>query len=63
MKQIGVHVEESLHRAFKVACVQEGKDMSEILRELIECWLIERKQKQEMTGGDAQRSEVNFVEL
>ena len=45
MKQIGAHVPDKLHRRFKLACVQAGKDMTEIMRELILSWVEGQERK------------------
>ncbi|MBN2242812.1 MAG: hypothetical protein JW793_08980 [Acidobacteria bacterium] len=37
---------EDLHRRFKIVCVQEGKDMSEVVREMIEGYVVKAEKKQ-----------------
>lgn len=43
MKQIGAYVTEDLHLRFKLACVRAGKQMTDILRELILKWVEEQE--------------------
>ena len=44
-KVLLVRVTEELHRAFKVKCVQEGKNMNSVLTTLIEGYVKESKPK------------------
>jgi metal-responsive CopG/Arc/MetJ family transcriptional regulator len=46
MIKFNVNIPEDLHRRFKVACAQEGKDMAEIVRACIQRFVeqIEKKQ-------------------
>jgi len=47
MIKFNVNLPENLHKRFKLACVQEGKDMTEIVRACILKYVekIEKKQK------------------
>ncbi len=47
MIKFNVNLSDEIHKRFKVACAQEGKDMSEVIRKCIEDWVekIEKKQK------------------
>lgn len=45
MIKFNVNLSEDLHRQFKIHCVHEGKDMSEVVRELIEEYLKRADQK------------------
>jgi predicted DNA-binding protein len=44
MVKYNVNLSNELHKRFKLACVQEGKDMSEVVRRLIENY-VERVEK------------------
>ena len=44
MKRFNILVPEELHRRFKVVCVMEGTDMSEVLRKMMEEY-VERAEK------------------
>ena len=47
MKNLNVHLSDELHTRLKLACVQEHKDMSEVIRKLIEDYVekVEKKLK------------------
>lgn len=49
MARIQVIVDQELHRAFKAKCAAEGKEMSDILRELVQEYV-----KKEGTGNGEQ---------
>ena len=44
-KILTVRMSEELHRAFKIKCVTEGKDMNAVLVTLIESYTKAKKQK------------------
>jgi len=44
--KFNVNLSGKLHRRFKLVSVQEGKDMSEIIRKLIEEYLAKAESKQ-----------------
>ena len=44
MIKYNVNLSEELHKRFKLVCVQEGKDMSEVVRKLIEDY-VEKTEK------------------
>ena len=44
-KSLIVRLSEDLHRAFKVKCAQEGKNMNSVLSALIESYVKESKPK------------------
>jgi hypothetical protein len=44
MIKYNVNLSEELHRRFKIVCVLEGKDMSEVVRKLIAEY-VERAEK------------------
>ena len=43
MKNLNVHLEEKEHHQFKLACVQDGRDMAEVVRKLIREYLRKRE--------------------
>ena len=43
MRRTNFYLPESLRREFKAECAKAGRDMSDVLRELINRWLMERK--------------------
>ena len=43
MKRTNFYLPESLRREFKAESAKAGRDMSDVLRELINRWLMERK--------------------
>jgi hypothetical protein len=47
MKNFNVKIDEALHKRFKIACVLEGTEMSEVIRRHIENFAkrAEKKQK------------------
>jgi predicted HicB family RNase H-like nuclease len=45
-KTLLVRMSEELHRAFKVKCAQEGKNMNSVVGELIESYVKEKPKKQ-----------------
>ena len=45
MKLLTIRIDEELHRAFKIKCVTEGKDMSAVVIAMIESYVKESKQK------------------
>jgi metal-responsive CopG/Arc/MetJ family transcriptional regulator len=44
MKNLNVHLDDELHRRFKVVCAQEAKEMSEVVRQLIQEY-VEKSEK------------------
>ena len=38
-KKLQMNIDESLHRRFKIACLKQDKEMTEITTQLIEEWL------------------------
>jgi len=46
IKRLNVKLTEAEHKRFKLACVRQGKQMSEVLRELIEQYVKPKKGKQ-----------------
>jgi predicted HicB family RNase H-like nuclease len=44
MRNFNVKITEELHKRFKIACVREGKEMSEVVRKCIEDF-VERAEK------------------
>lgn len=44
MKNLNVHLSDELHKRFKIACAQEGKELSEVVRKWIENY-VEWSQK------------------
>jgi predicted HicB family RNase H-like nuclease len=46
-KTLIVRMPEELHRAFKVKCVQDGKNMNSVLTSLIEGYVKETKPKKQ----------------
>lgn len=48
MVKYNVNLSDELHRRFKIVCVMQGKDMSEVVRKLIEEYVekAEKKLKQ-----------------
>ena len=47
MKRFTINIDDDLHKRFKIACVQEGKEMSEVVRKAIEDFVekVEKKLK------------------
>jgi predicted DNA-binding protein len=47
MKNLNVHLSDEFHKRFKITCVQEGKDMAEVVRKLIADYVekVEKKPK------------------
>jgi len=47
MKNLNVHLSDDLHKRLKIACAQEGTEMSEVVRKLIEGYVekVEKKLK------------------
>jgi metal-responsive CopG/Arc/MetJ family transcriptional regulator len=45
MKNLNVHLSDELHTRLKLACVQEQKDMSEVIRKLIEEYVGKAEKK------------------
>jgi len=45
MSRLNLHVPDELHRRFKIACVQEGKEMSELVRKWIEDYVEKTEKK------------------
>ena len=47
MHNFNMKIPDDLHKRFKIACVHEGKDMSAVVRKLIEGFVekVEKKQK------------------
>jgi len=45
-KTLIVRISEQLHRAFKVKCAQEGKNMNGVMSALIESYVKEKPKKQ-----------------
>lgn len=41
--QLGTRIDSTLHQKLKLLCVVEGKQMSEVVRGLIEGWVQERE--------------------
>jgi len=39
LKRLNVNIDQSLHTRFKVTTMQQGKDMSTVVTELLEQWL------------------------
>lgn len=46
--QLGTRIDADVHRKFKLLCVIERQQMSDVVRELIEGWIEEREQDQEI---------------
>ncbi len=44
MRNFNVKIPEELHKRFKIACVHDGKEMSEVVRKCIEDY-VERVEK------------------
>ena len=42
-KQIAIRVNDREHHAFKVKCVQEGKEMAEVIREFMRDYVSKKK--------------------
>lgn len=47
MSLLGVRLDEKTHREFKLWCVRRGKNMSGIVRKLIEQWIEEQARLEE----------------
>lgn len=47
--RVTVEIEDKIFRSFKLACVEDGRDMSEILREGVKTYLDNRKRAQIVT--------------
>ncbi len=45
MKNLNVHLSDELHKRLKLTCVQEGKDMAEVVRKLIEEYVEKAEKK------------------
>lgn len=45
MGRLSLNIEDELKRRFKLACVEDGEEMSQRLQLLIEKWLEERQKK------------------
>lgn len=45
-RRFNVMLPPAVHRAFKVACIQDGIDMSDVAHSLIAAWLEERANRQ-----------------
>ena len=45
MKRLTVDVSDDFHRRVKVKATQEGKTISDVLRELLQRWLEEEKKE------------------
>ena len=45
MKHIQVALADDLHKRFKIACVHEGKEMSEVVRKAIEDFVEKAEKK------------------
>ena len=45
MKRLNIHLTDAEHKRFKLACVKAVREMSDVLRELIEQWLSSQKGK------------------
>jgi len=46
MKNLNVLVDDELHRRLKVACAQQGKEISAVVRQLIEEYVEKAEKKQ-----------------
>ncbi|MEY8773048.1 plasmid partition protein ParG [Erwinia sp. ACCC 02193] len=42
-KKLQMNIPEDLHKEFKMACLMEGKEMTEVCLELVRTWLAQRK--------------------
>jgi len=55
MPILGVRVDQSTHRAFKLWCVQRDRKMSDVLRRLVKDWIAEQerldKKLDDLKGG------------
>lgn len=45
MRTFNVKISEELHKRFKIACVHEGKEMSEVVRKAIEDFVEKAEKK------------------
>ncbi len=43
MKRLNIHLTDSEHKRFKVACAKQGREMSDVLRELMTEFLQKSK--------------------
>jgi len=43
VKKLQTNIDEELHRRFKTACFLQGREMKDVLTELIEGWLPENE--------------------
>ena len=50
-KPIVARVNDSLHRAVKMRAAEEGKTMTEIVKELLEKWVEEQKDEDRRDSG------------
>jgi plasmid stability protein len=46
MKNLNVLLEDDFHRRLKVACAQQGKDISAVVRQLLEEYVEKHERKQ-----------------
>ncbi len=54
-KRLNVHLEEDLHQRFKMACLLRGKNMSDVLRDLIEGYIQRVGLPKELLQGSRKR--------
>lgn len=45
VKKLQTNIDEDLHRRFKMACFMQGREMKDVLTELIEHWLPENESR------------------
>lgn len=45
VKKLQTNIDEDLHRRFKTACFMQGREMKDVLTELIERWLPENESR------------------
>ncbi|WP_426768681.1 plasmid partition protein ParG [Erwinia aphidicola] len=45
VKKLQTNIDEDLHRRFKTACFMQGREMKDVLTELIEHWLPENESR------------------
>lgn len=45
VKKLQTNIDEDLHRRFKTACFMQGREMKDVLTELIQAWLSENESR------------------
>lgn len=45
-KQLNIRLSEEGHKAFKLACIRQGRTMQEVILDLIACWMYNEMEKQ-----------------